>query len=91
MVDLALSAEETQELLLTQLLPSVYKQQLIQHLQLQNDKQLLQDKLGSEEVRVWENNALAFLPSSIISRCEIIAVPLFPPTSLGKNTIAYRQ
>ncbi|CAG12540.1 unnamed protein product, partial [Tetraodon nigroviridis] len=48
-VDLALSAEEIQELMLTQLLPSVYKQQLIQHLQLQNDKQLLQDKLGSEE------------------------------------------
>lgn len=51
MVDLSLSAEEIQELMLTQLLPSVYKQQLIQHLQLQNDKQLLQDKLVSEVVR----------------------------------------
>lgn len=52
MVDLSLSTEEIQELMLTQLLPSVYKQQLIQHLQLQNDKQLLQDKLVSEMVRV---------------------------------------
>lgn len=51
MVDLSLSAEEIQELMLTQLLPSVYKQQLIQHLHLQNDKQLLQDKLVSEVVR----------------------------------------
>lgn len=51
MVDLSLSVEEIQELMLTQLLPPVYKQQLIQHLQLQNDKQLLQDKLGCEVVR----------------------------------------
>lgn len=51
MVDLSLSTEEILELMLTQLLPSVYKQQLIQHLQLQNDKQLLQDKLVSEVVR----------------------------------------
>lgn len=50
-VDLSLSTEEIQELMLTQLLPPVYKQQLIQHLQFQNDKQLLQDKLVSEVVR----------------------------------------
>lgn len=50
-VDLSLSTEEIQELMLTQLLPAVYKQQLIQHLHLQNDKQLLQDKLVSEVVR----------------------------------------
>lgn len=50
-VDLSLSSEEIQELMLTQLLQSECKELLIQHLQVQNDKQLLQDKLVSEEVR----------------------------------------
>lgn len=51
MVDLSLSSEEIQELMLTKLLQSECKQLLTQRLQLQNDKQLLQDKLISEEVR----------------------------------------
>lgn len=50
MVDLSLSSEEIQELMLTQLLQSECKELLIQHLQFQNDKQLLQEKLVSEEV-----------------------------------------
>lgn len=50
-VDLSLSSEEIQGLMLTQLLHSQCKQLLIQHLQFQNDKQLLQDKVVSEEVR----------------------------------------
>lgn len=50
MVDLSLSSEEIQELMLTQLLQSESKNLLIQHLRLQNDKQLLQEKLVTEEV-----------------------------------------
>lgn len=77
-----LSTEEIQELLLTQLLPSVCKQQLIQHLQLQNDKQLLQDKLLLSEVMrgsaVFYNHInkipSAFLLSSYkISECGMNA------------------
>lgn len=96
MVDLSLSAEEIQELMLTQLLPSVYKQQLIQHLQLQNDKQLLQDKLGSEMVRgpaIFYNHikkCLAVrLSSYIISWCGVNAVSLSPPTSLSVTAVVY--
>lgn len=49
-VDLSLSSQEIQELMLTQLLQSECKSLLTQHLQLQNDKQLLQEKLVSEQV-----------------------------------------
>ncbi|XP_040891858.1 dynein heavy chain domain-containing protein 1 [Toxotes jaculatrix] len=48
-VDLSLSSEEIQELMLTQLLQSECKELLIQHLRFQNDKQLLQEKLVTEE------------------------------------------
>ncbi|KAM7009685.1 LOW QUALITY PROTEIN: dynein heavy chain domain-containing protein 1 [Tautogolabrus adspersus] len=48
-VDLSLSSEEIQELMLTQLLQSECEELLSQQLQLQNDKQLLQKKLVSEE------------------------------------------
>ncbi|XP_044043043.1 dynein heavy chain domain-containing protein 1 isoform X2 [Siniperca chuatsi] len=48
-VDLSLSSEEIQELMLTQLLQSECKELLIQHLQFQNDKQLLHEKLVTEE------------------------------------------
>ncbi|XP_035515196.1 dynein heavy chain domain-containing protein 1-like [Morone saxatilis] len=53
-VDLSLSSEEIQELMLTQLLQSECKNLLIQHLRLQNDKQLLQEKLITEEDAVME-------------------------------------
>lgn len=49
-VDLCLSSEEIRELMLTQLLQSECKKLLIRHLQLQNDKQSLQEKLVSAEV-----------------------------------------
>lgn len=49
-LDLSLSSEEIQELMLTQLLQSESKELLIQHLRLLNDKQLLQEKLVTEEV-----------------------------------------
>lgn len=49
-VDLSVSSEEIQELMLTQLLQSECKELLIQHVRLQNDKQLLQKKLVTEEV-----------------------------------------
>lgn len=52
MVDLSLSSEEIQELMLTQLLQSECKELLIQHLRFQNDKQLLQEKLIAEEVTI---------------------------------------
>ncbi|XP_040002556.1 dynein heavy chain domain-containing protein 1 isoform X2 [Xiphias gladius] len=48
-LDLSLSSEEIQELMLTQLLQSESKELLIQHLRLLNDKQLLQEKLVTEE------------------------------------------
>ncbi|XP_042341799.1 dynein heavy chain domain-containing protein 1 [Plectropomus leopardus] len=48
-VDLSLSSEEIQGLMLTQLLQSECKKLLIRHLQFQNDKQLLQEKLILEE------------------------------------------
>ncbi|XP_069387019.1 dynein heavy chain domain-containing protein 1 isoform X2 [Paralichthys olivaceus] len=48
-VDLSLSSEEIEELMLTQLLQSECKELLIQHRRLQNDKQLLQEKLVREE------------------------------------------
>ncbi|KAM9363159.1 dynein heavy chain domain-containing protein 1 [Symphorus nematophorus] len=48
-VDLSLSSEEIQEQMLTQLLQCECKKLLTQHLQLQNDKQSLQEKLVSEE------------------------------------------
>ncbi|XP_056223855.1 dynein heavy chain domain-containing protein 1 [Seriola aureovittata] len=48
-VDLSLSSDEIQELMLTQLLQSECKELLIQHRRLQNDKQLLQEKLATEE------------------------------------------
>ncbi|XP_037619572.1 dynein heavy chain domain-containing protein 1 isoform X1 [Sebastes umbrosus] len=48
-VDLSLSSGEIQELMLTQLLQSQCKKLLIQHLQFQNDKQSLQERLVSEE------------------------------------------
>ncbi|KAM9857652.1 dynein heavy chain domain-containing protein 1 [Aulostomus maculatus] len=48
-VDLSLSSEEIQEVMLTQLLQSESKELLIQRLRLQNDKQLLQKKLITEE------------------------------------------
>ncbi|XP_018537954.1 dynein heavy chain domain-containing protein 1 [Lates calcarifer] len=48
-VDLSLSSEEIQELMLTQLLQAECKELLIQHLRFQNDKQLLQEKLVTEE------------------------------------------
>ncbi|XP_070834922.1 dynein heavy chain domain-containing protein 1 [Chaetodon trifascialis] len=48
-VDLSLSSEEIQELMLTQLLQSECRKLLIQHTHFQNEKQLLQEKLVSEE------------------------------------------
>lgn len=50
-VDLSLSSEEIQELMLTRLLQPECEQWMIQHLQLQNDKQFLQDQVVAEEVR----------------------------------------
>lgn len=49
-VDLSPSSDQIQELMLTQLLQSECKVLLIQHLRMQNDKQLLQKKLVTEEV-----------------------------------------
>lgn len=49
-VDLSVGSEEIQELMLTQLLQSECKDLLIRHLQLQNDKQVLQKKMVAEEV-----------------------------------------
>nr|XP_020441880.1 dynein heavy chain domain-containing protein 1-like [Monopterus albus] len=48
-VDLSLSSDEIQELMLTKLLQSECKELLIKHLQCQNDRQLLQEKLVTEE------------------------------------------
>ncbi|XP_041640066.1 dynein heavy chain domain-containing protein 1 [Cheilinus undulatus] len=48
-VDLSLSSEEIQERMLTQLLQSECNELLSQHVHFQNDKQLLQEKLVSEE------------------------------------------
>ncbi|XP_032390213.1 dynein heavy chain domain-containing protein 1 [Etheostoma spectabile] len=48
-VDLSVNSEEIKELMLTQLLQSECKKLLIQHLQFQNDKQLLQEELISKE------------------------------------------
>ncbi|XP_053191724.1 dynein heavy chain domain-containing protein 1-like [Scomber japonicus] len=48
-VDLSVGSEEIQELMLTQLLQSECKDLLIRHLQLQNDKQVLQKKMVAEE------------------------------------------
>ncbi|KAM3623253.1 uncharacterized protein V6R79_009073 [Siganus canaliculatus] len=48
-VDLSLSSEDTQELMLTELLQPEFKNLHIQHLQLQNDKKSLQGKLASEK------------------------------------------
>ncbi|KAM7419727.1 hypothetical protein PAMA_016693 [Pampus argenteus] len=53
-VNLSVSSEEIQELMLTQLLQSECKDLLIQHLRLQNDKQLLQKKLVTEEDAVTD-------------------------------------
>lgn len=50
-IDLSLSSEEIEGLMLTELLQSQCKQLLDQHLQFYNDKQLLADKVVSEEVR----------------------------------------
>ncbi|MEQ2188727.1 hypothetical protein GOODEAATRI_017958, partial [Goodea atripinnis] len=49
-VDLSLSSEEIQELMLTQLLQSECRELLNQHTRLQNYNQLLQAKLVSAEV-----------------------------------------
>lgn len=49
-VDLSLSSEETQELMLTKLLQSDCRKLLSQHLRLQNYNKLLQKKLVTEEV-----------------------------------------
>lgn len=49
-VDLSLSSDEIQELMLTQLLQSECKELLIQHLKFQNEKHLLQEKLLKEQV-----------------------------------------
>ncbi|KAL7403667.1 hypothetical protein ABVT39_003475 [Epinephelus coioides] len=76
-VDLSLSSEEIQELMLTQLLQSECKKLLTQHLQFQNDKQLLQEKLISEEDALMDyilqsNTSLledsAFLPR--VAACQ---------------------
>ncbi|XP_053275768.1 dynein heavy chain domain-containing protein 1 isoform X2 [Pleuronectes platessa] len=48
-VDLSLGSEEMEELMLTLLLRSECEELLIQHRRLQNDKQLLQEKLVREE------------------------------------------
>lgn len=49
-VDLSLSSEEIQELMLTKLLQSDCKELLIQHLRLQNEKHLMQEKLFKQQV-----------------------------------------
>ncbi|XP_061626704.1 dynein heavy chain domain-containing protein 1 isoform X2 [Phyllopteryx taeniolatus] len=54
-VDLSPSSDQIQELMLTQLLQSECKVLLIQHLQMQNDKQLLQRKLITEEDSVMDS------------------------------------
>ncbi|XP_041837723.1 dynein heavy chain domain-containing protein 1 isoform X4 [Melanotaenia boesemani] len=53
-VDLSLSSEEIQELMLTQLLQSECRDLLIQHLRFQNNNQVLQEKLVTEEVAVMD-------------------------------------
>lgn len=50
MVDLSLSSEDIPELMLIQLLQAECKELLIQHLQFQNYKQELREKLATEEV-----------------------------------------
>ncbi|XP_071386131.1 dynein heavy chain domain-containing protein 1 [Centroberyx affinis] len=52
--DLSLSSAEIQELMLTQLLQSECTELLTQHSVLQNDKQLLQDKLVKVEVSLMD-------------------------------------
>ncbi|XP_061534497.1 dynein heavy chain domain-containing protein 1-like isoform X2 [Phycodurus eques] len=54
-VDLSPSSDQIQELMLTQLLQSECKVLLIQHLQMLNDKQLLQRKLITEEDSVMDS------------------------------------
>ncbi|XP_077425986.1 dynein heavy chain domain-containing protein 1 [Vanacampus margaritifer] len=54
-VDLSPSSAQIQELMLTQLLHSECKVLLIQHLRMQNDKQLLQRKLVTEEDSVMDS------------------------------------
>ncbi|XP_034543495.1 dynein heavy chain domain-containing protein 1 [Notolabrus celidotus] len=77
-VDLSLSSEEIQELLLTQLLQSECKELLSQHLRFQNDKQLLQEKLVSEEDslldHILQSNTLLLKDSDALSRvaaCQV--------------------
>ncbi|XP_029900968.1 dynein heavy chain domain-containing protein 1 [Myripristis murdjan] len=53
-VDLSLSSAEIQELMLTQLLQAECMELLIQHSLVQNDKQLLQDKLVKEEASLMD-------------------------------------
>ena len=55
-VDLSLSSEEMEELMLTLLLQSECEELLIQHRRLQNDKQLLQEKRVREEVTTPNTN-----------------------------------
>ncbi|XP_059188998.1 dynein heavy chain domain-containing protein 1 isoform X2 [Centropristis striata] len=75
MVDLSLSSEEIQEVMLTQLLQSECKKLLIQRLRLQNDKQLLREKLVSEEDSlmdyILQSNTSLLDDSAFLSRMAV--------------------
>nr|XP_057943574.1 dynein heavy chain domain-containing protein 1-like isoform X2 [Doryrhamphus excisus] len=75
-VDLSPSSDQIQELMLTQLLQSEFKEMLIQHLRIQNDKQLLQKKLATEEDSVMDailqSNATLMQESGFLSHVAVI-------------------
>ncbi|XP_070683759.1 dynein heavy chain domain-containing protein 1 [Pempheris klunzingeri] len=74
-VDLSLSSEEIQELMLTQLLQSECKKLLIRHLQFQNDKQLLQKKLVTVKDAVMDyilhSNTSLLQDSDVLSHMAV--------------------
>ncbi|KAM4612293.1 dynein heavy chain domain-containing protein 1 [Polymixia lowei] len=61
-VDLSLSSAEIQEVMLTQLLPSLCMEPLIQHSLVQNDKQAMQYKLVKEQVSLMDYIQQSFTP-----------------------------
>ncbi|XP_054635114.1 dynein heavy chain domain-containing protein 1-like isoform X3 [Dunckerocampus dactyliophorus] len=75
-VDLSPSSDQIQELMLTQLLQSEFKAMLIQHLRIQNDKQLLQKKLATEEDSVLDailqSNATLMQESGFLSHVAVV-------------------
>ncbi|XP_061765640.1 dynein heavy chain domain-containing protein 1-like isoform X1 [Nerophis ophidion] len=75
-VDLSPSSDQIQELMLTQLLQSQFKEMLIQHLRTQNDKHLLQRKLATEEESVMNaillSNATQMQQSGFLTHVAVI-------------------